>query len=114
MIYRLTIDSSMAMFKHDQFSQLQHPVEFANKKMLVIKRQALADSMMKWTTTPLHTSLTNLPKELAKEASRLHKAILGYMQDRKYANPNALAFSVLEKGYVRFVIHRYCTTSLYV
>ena len=56
---------------------------WAQAKFVCFNRQKLADGMLKWQNSNIHTSLTNLPdKQTTSVAVRLFKNILGFMGDK--------------------------------
>lgn len=68
------------MFVFEQFGGLRKPDEFSKAKLL--GREALKLGMLKWTKSPIPTSLTTLDPVTAKSATRLFKNVLGFMGDR--------------------------------
>ncbi len=97
-LIEMYLENNKDLFSFEAFARLRHPIDFANQKLLTMNRQELADGMLKWTTSPLHTSLVKLDGPLVKDAKMIHKSILGFMQDRKYANTDELASSILSYG----------------
>ena len=86
-------------FDFADYTKLKHPREFANASWLPWGRDKLASEMMKHTSKPVHTSMTELGKHTSK-AKNIHKCILGYMGDRPYTNPKSLVVEMLQKGMV--------------
>lgn len=97
-LINLYLDANSFLFPIDTFKQLRHPIEFANQKMLCMNRDDLAASFLKWTVNPIHTSLTELTGPNVKDARNIFKSILGFMQDRKYSNPDELAVNIIKYG----------------
>jgi len=83
------------MFVFEQFGGLRKPDEFSKAKLL--GREALKLGMLKWTKSPIPTSLTTLDPVTAKSATRLFKNVLGFMGDRPLPYPNSLAQDLLEQ-----------------
>ena len=85
-------------FEFSRFSKLRDPVEYAEAKFMSFMRNKanLADGMLKFSSKPIHISLTDMddPKK-SKQAVKMFKNVLGYMGDRKYADPPQLATDLL-------------------
>tara|TARA_B100000795_G_scaffold104713_1_gene77252 strand:+ start:202 stop:1176 length:975 start_codon:yes stop_codon:yes gene_type:complete len=85
-------------FEFSRFSRLRDPIEYAEAKFMSFIRNKtnLADGMLKFSSKPIHISLIEMTdvKE-SKTAVKMFKNVLGYMGDRKYANPPQLATDIL-------------------
>ena len=91
------LEEHKLQFEFSQYAKLKHPIEFANSSFFPWGRDKLAEGMLKFTTKPVHTSMTEMGKA-SKVSKNLHKCILGYMGDRQYTNPAALVLELFEKG----------------
>lgn len=68
------------MFVFEQWNGLRKPEDFAKAKLL--GRDNLKLGMLKWTKSPIPTSLTTIDPLSVKSATRLFKNVLGFMGDR--------------------------------
>jgi len=93
-------------FVLSQSKKLKSAVEFARGKLF--GKDALIAGFLLYSKEPIHTSMTNIelieevPKEhqkqLVKQATKIHKNILGFCGDRQLSYPTMLAKEVLQKG----------------
>jgi len=93
-------------FVLSQSKKLKSPGEFARGKLF--GKDALMAGFLTFSKEPIHTSLTQLemieevPKEhqkqLVKQATKVHKNILGFAGDRQLSYPTMLAKEILQKG----------------
>lgn len=85
-------------FEFSRFGRLRDPVEYASAKFMSFMKNKtkIADGMLKFDSKPIHISLIEMddPK-VSKLAVKMFKNVLGYMGDRKYANPPQLATDIL-------------------
>jgi hypothetical protein len=85
-------------FEFSRFGRLRDPIEYAEAKFMSFMRNKtnLADGMLKFNAKPIHISLIEMttPQE-SKLAVKMFKNVLGYMGDRKYADPPQLATDIL-------------------
>ena len=88
------------MFVLENYTGLRSSQEFAHSKYfgLSMRKEELADGFLKYSTKPIHTSLTKLPPLLVKEAIRCFKSILGYLGIRRYLYPLTLVEELMHKG----------------
>lgn len=54
--------------------------------------------MLEWQNTVSNKSLTEMPKDLVKDAVTVRKSLLGYMGDKQMSFPETLAQNILMKG----------------
>lgn len=85
-------------FEFSRFGRMRDPVEYACAKFMSFMKNKtkIAEGMLKFDSKPIHISLIEMedPKE-SKLAVKMFKNVLGYMGDRKYANPPQLATDIL-------------------
>jgi hypothetical protein len=96
-------------YEWTNFPRLRNPDDYAKAAMFGRKKARLM--MLKWQTSVIVKSLTELPsKELNKEATRMHKSLLGYSGDKSMSFPATLAQDILQKGlqYPELVDEIYC------
>jgi myosin heavy subunit len=89
------------LFKFSRYPKLHPPTAWAELKFLPIGRQELAASMLRWTKTPIHAPMTQIPPEnkvAFKAAKSMFKNIVGYMGDGKFGPADVLAAELLGKG----------------
>jgi myosin heavy subunit len=87
-----------AMYDIKNFPKLLSPVEWADRKLLVWDKEALAASMRKHTVDPIHTSLLdlqNMDSKKDKTVTRMFKNIMGIMGDRQYSNHMTLLAEII-------------------
>eukprot|EP00602_Paraphysomonas_sp_CaronLab_P010658 CAMPEP_0185037120 /NCGR_PEP_ID=MMETSP1103-20130426/31086_1 /TAXON_ID=36769 /ORGANISM="Paraphysomonas bandaiensis, Strain Caron Lab Isolate" /LENGTH=1566 /DNA_ID=CAMNT_0027574947 /DNA_START=35 /DNA_END=4735 /DNA_ORIENTATION=+ len=80
---------------------LRNGMEWASSKFFGIgtNKTELCKGMLKYTTAPIHQSLTAMhDNKEAKEAVKQFKNLMGYMGDRKYQYPAMLAVEYLNTG----------------
>ena len=85
-------------FKFERFTRLRDPVEFAAAKFMSFMRNkdAIAEGMLVHSSKPIHISLVEFADPAtSKQAVKMFKNVLGYMGDRKYANPTQLGTDIL-------------------
>jgi len=95
----LFFEKSGAMFVFNKYPRFHNQQTWAEMKLLTMDRQELANSMLRWTKTPIHAPLTTLPIEnkiAQRMAKNLFKNILGYMGDKSYGNSDTLACELLK------------------
>ncbi|GBG32611.1 Myosin-11 [Hondaea fermentalgiana] len=97
-IREMTLDRIPDQFVFEQFNNFRDPAEFASHSLQFWKREELQRNMFKWQKGSIKTSLTQMDPGPAKQAVRLHKAILGWCGDKSNPNPNSLAFDVVQSG----------------
>ena len=85
-------------FKFERYTRLRDPVEYAAAKFMSFMRnkEAIAEGMLVHSCKPIHISLVEFSDPaMSKEAVKMFKNVLGYMGDRKYANPTQLGTNIL-------------------
>jgi len=97
-IREMTLDRIPGQFVFEQFNNFRDPVEFASHSLKFWMREELQRTMFKWQKTPIKTSLTQMDPGPSKQATRIHKAILGWCGDKSNPNPNSLLYEVVELG----------------
>lgn len=94
-------EKSGDIYKFVKYGKLYPPMAWAELKFISLNREELALGMLKWSKTPIHDPLTQMPKMTPEEKKRrdlatdMFKNIMGYMGDRKYDAPNQLAAELL-------------------
>jgi len=94
----LFFESSGDLFKFPKYPRLFPPAAWADLKFLSMDREQLAMGMLRHTKNPIHHTLTQIredDKTTHKLAKELFKNIMGYMGDKKYADPPILAAELL-------------------
>jgi len=97
-IREMFLDSHSGMFQFERYHRLREPEEFANASFAFWKREELAASMLRWTSSQIKTSLTQLDQQNAKSAVKIHRSILGYCGDRPNPSPDSLAYEIISNG----------------
>ena len=98
----LQLDQFGDSFVWQTCSFLRAPHDFAAAKLLTLKREELAQSMLVWTKSPIPTSLIRFDvAEHAKDAVRLFKELLCYSGEKKSSLPDANAHAILAKAFDR-------------
>jgi hypothetical protein len=66
-------------------------------KGVILQKRKLKENMLKWQSTQIPRSLTELDGEHSKLAVQVHKSLLGYMGDKQMQYPATLAQDILQK-----------------
>lgn len=85
------------MFVFEEFGGLRTPDDFSSTKLF--GRDKLREGMLKWSKSPIPTSLTVLDEPFRKMAKTCFKNILGYMGDRNFPYPITLAQELIDTGF---------------
>ena len=102
---QMTFSKIGTLFVFSSYPKLQSPQQWAEQKFLSLNKSELAGTMLIHSKQAIHSPLTQLPqsnakqKEIYKLAKNMFKYILGYMGDRPYKLPSALAAELLSNGY---------------
>ncbi|CAN0336955.1 unnamed protein product, partial [Hapterophycus canaliculatus] len=83
-------------YKFVNYPRLRTPSDYSKGSLLHKKREA--DRMLEWQNTVSNKSLTEMPKDLVKDAVTVRKSLLGYMGDKQMSFPETLAQNILMKG----------------
>ncbi|GAB5366355.1 hypothetical protein AAMO2058_001136700 [Amorphochlora amoebiformis] len=98
----ISLSRTAELFSFSKCAILISSEAWANKKFICFDRKALAVSMRKHTTVPIHHSLMKQwrDREAKRLAMLIFKNILGYMGDRRYqaGQELLLAREILEQG----------------
>eukprot|EP00954_Amorphochlora_amoebiformis_P010726 836779-Amorphochlora_amoeboformis.AAC.1 len=80
------------MFTFRGFPKFRTPVEWANLKFTLFSstRDELQRTMFRWTKTPIHASMIELPAKLGRDACKMFRNLMGFMGDRQYSFPEIL------------------------
>ena len=79
-----------------KYSNIRDPNDWASGSWF--SKSSLIASQFKWVGKTVAKSMMHLPSGLSKEATRLHKCILGYCGDKTIQYPEMLAQNILKKG----------------
>ena len=83
-------------YTFSNYPSLRSPDDFA--KGVLLQKRKLKEGMLKWQSTLVPRSLTELEPDNSKIAVQIHKSVLGYMGDKSMAFPATLAQDILQKG----------------
>ena len=83
-------------YTFSNYPSLRSPDDFA--KGVLLQKRKLKEGMLKWQSTLVPRSLTELEPDNSKIAVQIHKSVLGYMGDKSMAFPATLAQVILQKG----------------
>ncbi|KAG5177395.1 myosin I, high molecular weight-Acanthamoeba sp [Tribonema minus] len=83
-------------YKFQNYPRLRSRSDYARGTLLYKRREQ--EKMLCWQNTVANKSLTDLDKDLVKEAIAVRKSLLGYMGDKQMAFPETLAQNILFKG----------------
>jgi len=88
------------MFTFRGFPKFRTPVEWSNLKFTLFSstREELQRTMFRWTKTPIHASLIELPGKSGKDGTRMFRNLLGYMGDRSYNFPEHLLIEMVTEA----------------
>eukprot|EP00468_Gymnochlora_sp_CCMP2014_P013783 CAMPEP_0167752288 /NCGR_PEP_ID=MMETSP0110_2-20121227/7052_1 /TAXON_ID=629695 /ORGANISM="Gymnochlora sp., Strain CCMP2014" /LENGTH=1575 /DNA_ID=CAMNT_0007637881 /DNA_START=440 /DNA_END=5167 /DNA_ORIENTATION=- len=88
------------MFTFRGFPKFRTPVEWSNLKFTLFSstREELQRTMFKWTKTPIHASLIELPGKLGRDSCRMFRNLLGFMGDRQYNYPLILLSELVKEA----------------
>ena len=83
-------------YKFVNYPRLRTPSDYSKGSLVHKKREAAR--MLEWQNTVSNKSLTEMPKDLVKDAVTVRKSLLGYMGDKQMSFPETLAQNILMKG----------------
>jgi hypothetical protein len=84
------------LWQRQNYPSLRSRSDYAKGLLLHKKREQ--EKMLSWQNTVANKSLTDIDKELAKDAIAIRKSLLGYMGDKQMSFPETLAQNILMKG----------------